>query len=524
MDPERPTAEAMLVHGERIALVGDLAEVIAAAPEAPIEEVAGVVLPGFIDSHVHTLIVGLERRRLTISEASSVAEVVERIRDWLAANPGLDWAVIGAHFQEEDLAEGRLPDRHDLDPISGGTALYLDRRTHDAIVNTAALHRAGIDRDTPDPDGGSIEHDPDGEPNGILIERPAADLVFRVIPAIDRDELHASLLEGQQHLHANGVTSAAEPGLTPLEMSVYQEAWRRGTLTMRTMAMPLYVPDDGATAFLDGLGTATGFGDERLRIGPIKVYFDGTGGFNSALIDRDWPGFEPGYRGNQVCDTESFRVLAEHCASRGWAMAVHTVGGDAVRIVLDVLEEVDRRHPIRDLRFSVMHAYLWPTEATMARAARLGVLLANQPGMTWRVGANIVRKFGAEAETIAPLRSWFDAGVTVAGGSDGPDFPMSPLFGMWQARTRLVRDVAQPLGPRLAITPAEALEMWTTNAARYCFAETDRGSLEAGKLADWVEVDLDPATASDAELAAARVLRTVVGGRTVFAAGGDAGN
>lgn len=517
MDPAHPVADAMLVEGGAVRAVGDLAELSAQHPEMPHQVARGVVVPGFIDSHVHTLVTGIEQSRLVITDVTSVAEAVERIADWLAEHPGEEWVVVGAHFQAEDLAEGRLPDRHDLDGVSGGTALYLDRRTHDAIVNTAALERAGIDRSTPDPAGGWIERDERGDPTGLLIERPAADLVFSVIPPLTRDDLHAALQAGQSYLHRLGVVGAAEPGLNPLEMSVYQEAWNRGDLTLRTLAMPLVDTSIDSADYLNELGTVTGFGDDLLRIGPLKVYFDGTGGYSTALIDREWPAV-PGSRGVQVCSDETFAEFAEHCARSGWSIAVHTVGGEAVRKVLDAFERVDRIRPIRDLRFSVMHAYLWPAEADMRRAARLGVQLSTQPSMQWRVAANIHDQFGGAAHETAPLRRWLDAGVRVAGGSDGPDFPMSPLFGMWQARTRRVRALDDPIGPAESVTAEEAMEMWTTAGAYYAFADGRRGVLAPGAAADWVELDIDPIDAEAEQLLESRVLRTVVGGRTVYEA------
>jgi predicted amidohydrolase YtcJ len=168
-----------------------------------------------------------------------------------------------------------------------------------------------------------------------------------------------------------------------------------------------------------------------------------------------------------------------------------------------------------------MHCYLWPTAESMAEAARLGVFLSAQPAMQWRVGGGIARKFGADAASTAPLRNWLDAGVEVAGGSDGPDFPMAPLFGMWQARSRMVRGIEQPLGAGQAIEAMEALGMYTTSGARYSFSENDRGMLAAGYLADWVELAVDPITASMAELEAILdepVRRTVIGGRVVHGA------
>lgn len=522
MDPDRPVAEAMLVRGDRIVGVGDIADL---TPEGDgdivVHRAAGTVVPGLIDSHLHTLTVGLERRRLTVSEAGSVAEVVERVRLWLLANPNLDWAVVGAHFHEEDLAEGRLPNRHDLDPVSGGVALYLDRRTHDAIVNTEALRRAGITRDTPDPDGGVIEHDPDGEPSGILVERPAADLVFAHVPPVDPVELRESLLEAQRYLHSLGIVGASEPGLYPLEMAAYQSAHDAGVLTLRTMAMPVAdttVPVEEFLHSFGGIGIHTGFGDETLKLGPLKVYLDGTGGFSTALISREWPEV-PDFHGNQVVPTDYFQQLADFCAANGWAMAVHAVGDEAVRTALACFANADAVHPIRDLRFSIMHCYLWPSAESMAEAARLGVTLSSQPALHWRVASGIYHRFGEDSHLNSPLRNWIDAGVDVAGGSDGPDFPMSPLFGMWQARSRMVRGLDFPLGPGQAVTPQEALEMYTTAGARYTYSESQRGMLAPGYLADWVELAVDPITASDSELESAfahPVLRTVIDGRVVY--------
>ncbi|WP_432841779.1 amidohydrolase [Dactylosporangium sp. CA-092794] len=522
MDPAGAHAEAMLVSGGRVAAVGDAAGLRAAAPAGTREvEALGVVVPGFLDSHLHTLIAGVERRRLVIAEAGSVAEVCDRIGAWLAARPGSDWVVVGAHFHAEDLAEGRLPDRYDLDRVTGGTvtggtvtggpAVVLDRRTHDAIANSEALRRCGIDARTPDPAGGHIERDARGEPTGILIERPAADLVMAHVPPLGPADLRDALAEAQPYLHSLGITSASEPGLVEQELRVYREAAADGRLTLRTMGMPLARPGVPPAELLAGLGD-----HGRFRTGPLKIYLDGAGGFGTALISRPWPG-RGEYRGNLTCPADVFDELVSYCADHGHSVAVHAVGDAAVTLALDTFERAAARRPIAGLRFSVMHSYLWPSRADMARAARLGVLLSSQPSMQWRVGAGIADQFGDDVP-LAPLRDWLDAGVTVAGGSDGPDFPMAPLFGMWQARSRRVRGREGPLGPEQAVTAREALAMYTTSAAYYCFAEHERGRLAPGYLADWAELDVDPLTAPLDELAdaAARpVPRTVVGGAVV---------
>lgn len=522
MDPERPRAEAMAVRAGRIVAVGDRDEALAALPPGSPELAApGTLVPGLIDAHVHTLIAGLERRRLDVSDAASVAEIVARIGAHLEAAEGKGWLVVAAHVQAEELAERRLPNRHDLDPVSGGRPLLLDRRTHDAVANGAALELAGIDSATPDPEGGRIERGADGEPTGVLIERPAADLIWRLVPPVDESERRRALREIQPEFHRLGIVGAAEPGLSAAEVGTYQAAWAAGELTLRTYAMPLADTDRPLAellAELRGIGVRTGFGDDRLRIGGVKVYLDGTGSFGSALLREPWPDSD-GYFGNQTAPSETFRGLAGFCARERWSLAVHAVGGGAIDLALDAFAAADRLAPIAPLRFSLMHAYLWPSAENMRRARELGVIASVQPGMQWRVAASLAGRFGEErAAAASPLRDWLEAGVEVAGGSDGPDFPQAPLFGIWQARTRAARGFAEPLGAEQAIDGERALAMYTTAAARYCFAEGARGMLRPGLLADWAALSADPVAAPAAELAAAEVLQTGIDGEVVHEA------
>lgn len=522
MDAARPRAEAMAVQAGRILAVGSRDEALAALPSgAPIRAVPGTVVPGLIDAHVHTLIAGLELRRLDVSDAASVAELVARIGAHLESEPGDGWLVIAAHVQAEELAEGRLPTRDDLDPITGGRPVYLDRRTHDAVVNGAALERAGIRRETPDPPGGRIERDPGGEPTGVLIERPAADLAWSLVPEIAEADRRTALREIQPHFHRLGITGAAEPGLTPAELGTYQAARDDDELALRTLAMPLVDTDLPLAELLPrlrGIGARTGIGDEWLRLGGFKVYLDGTGSFGSALLREPWPGTE-GYLGNQTASTETFAALAQFCARERWSLAVHAVGGAAIDLALDAFGAADAVAPISPLRFSLIHAYLWPSPQNMERARELGVMAAIQPGMQWRVAASLAGRFGAErAAAASPLRSWLDAGVEVAGGSDGPDFPQAPLFGIWGARTRAAQGFEGALGPEQAIDGERALAMYTTAAARYCFAEHERGALRPGLLADWTAVSVDPVSAEPEALAAAEVLQTGIGGALVHEA------
>jgi predicted amidohydrolase YtcJ len=511
MDPARPRADAMALADGRIVAVGTLDDARAALPPgAPVTRAPGAaVLPGFTDSHVHMLYAGLELERVDLAGVRSVREILER----LGRAAGGDWLVAVGNFGREDLAERRLPTRAELDAVTRERPLFVDQRTHDALVNTAALRRAGIDRDTPDPPGGEIERDGSGEPTGRLVERPAFDLVRRLIPAPDRAAMVRALRAIQPRLHALGLTGILDPGLEPDQLGAYQAAWEAGELTMRTTAMPL-VTD---ASFLVGPGLRTGFGDERLRLGGVKVYYDGTGSFGTALLREPWPGGDS--CGKRVVDRDRFGEIAHACAAEGWSLGVHAVGGGAIDEVLAAFADADRIAPIRPLRFTLIHAYLWPSAENVELVRRLGVVVALQPSLHFTVARRLIEIFGEPAVAKAtPVRMWLNGGAIVAGGSDGPDFPLPPLFGIWQACTRRVRASDEPLGPDEAITPAEALQLWTAGSAYAAFADHERGRLAPGRLADWVALDADPIAVAPDELRDVGVLQTAVGGEVVHEA------
>ena len=325
----------------------------------------------------------------------------------------------------------------------------------------------------------------------------------------------------QPLLHALGITGVADPWATDEQMSTYQAAHRAGELTMRVTCMPYFeglrdhltTPDE-VMAAVGGLGIGTGFGDDTLAFGAIKVYVDGEGRRRQALREEPWPGTDD--RGVRAIAPEDLERIAEFCAAHGWALGVHAIGGGAMRLALDAFDRVNARIPIAALRFRLIHAYLEPSPDTIARAARLGVLVSSQPAIHWKSGGWLVETLGESAAEANPLRAWIDAGVRVALGSDGPYFPFDPLRIMWFTRTRRSRDVPEPLGANQRLTPEEALRGCTIDSAFAAFADR-RGVLAPGMLADWAELSIDPLTCDDDALLEASVLRTVVGGRSVFA-------
>ncbi|SMH48773.1 Amidohydrolase family protein [Rathayibacter oskolensis] len=429
-------------------------------------------------------------------EAEALLVVGERI----AAVGTLDEVRHAAPDAREEPFEGvLLPgfiDAHSHAQRAGLKALQLlEPGAGAAAFSAAMLADADADPDAPDWLGGTPPTPPDRR---------------------------AALLRVQPLLHAMGFTGVVDPAVTLDELAAYRAAHGRGELTLRVVAMPWpelgtpAVPGvDEALALLDGIPGATGSGDDRLRLGPVKVYYDGEGMKGQALLEEPWPG---GDHGVQRIATEEFARLAAGCVARGWGLGVHAVGSRAVAEVLDALEAAGPAAVIEPLRCQLIHAYLEPSAESRERAARLGVLASLQPSIAWSNAAGLAERLGERSADVNPMRSWLDSGAVIAMGSDAPYFPFDPRALVAMSASRRMRGASAPTGPEQALTVLEAVEAYTRGAARASFAEGRRGMLRPGFLADLVLLDVDPLRCTAEEFAAARVLRTEVGGVVVFAA------
>lgn len=520
MDPDRPRAEAMAIVDGRITALGTLKEAEAACgTDYTLHKYdGGVVLPGFIDSHNHMLLTGIQLRVLDLAGAKSIAELLQRVADFAASHPEAAWIVSGAGWHVDGLIEGRHPTAKELDQACPDRPVFLPRIGHFAAVNSLALKMAGITNETPDPPGGKIERDASGTATGILKEPPAFGIVERLVPPMPFEERLEALRDIQRKYHAAGITGVIDPGLFRDDFEVYQELRRRGELTVRTVAMPRAITDQGEEHMLADLeqwNGRTGDGDEWLKLGGVKVFMDGGASLGTSLMREPYPD-EVCNCGIQVTHTPVFHTLVNHCARNDWSMGIHAVGGKAIDIVLSVFSSVNDDAPLRDLRYHLIHAYLWPTQENIADAARMGIAVATQASMQYRFAPVLVKRMGAEAVGRAtPIRDWMDAGVVVAGSSDSPVTPYEPLLGIWHSVTRWVDALEIVLGRAQSISAQEALEMYTRNAAWLCFAEGERGMLREGMAADWIALSSDPVECPPQEIRSVTVLTTAVAGRVV---------
>ncbi len=523
MDPRRPRVEAVGIVNGRVVATGSRDEALAACPMGTRElTLPGTIVPGLIDSHVHMLWGGRGTEQLEVSDAADIAELLRRVGEFAAANPGREWLAGSAGLDPESLAEGRFPTAAELDRAAGGRPVFLDRRSHDALVSTAALAAAGIGAGTADPPGGVIERGPDGEPTGFLIERPAAELVERAIPAATLADRLRWIAAIQPRFLAAGITGIVDPALEAAELVAYATADERGELALRVTGMPLgdgeVPPAERAAAFAAAGADLTRRDGDRWRIGPWKLFLDGGGSLGTALLYEAWPGTDD-YLGNQTTSTRGLEEYAVWAAETGAGLGVHCVGSAAIDLFVAACEKAAAIRPLHGLGFTAIHAYLWPSAQQMARIRDLGVLVATQSPLQYTFGPGLVRRFGVEATGRAhPMRSWLESGAVVGGGSDGTghgiEAPIAPLWAFWQMRTRSIEGREDPVGPDEAIDASQALALYTTGAAAVAMTP-DRGHLAPGSVADLAALDVDPLRASPDACRDGGVLATMVAGELV---------
>jgi predicted amidohydrolase YtcJ len=523
MDPARPRVEAVAIADGRVVATGTRDEALGALSGGASElELPGTVVPGLIDSHVHMLWGGRGTEELEVGDAVSVSEVLARVREFAAANPGREWLAGRAGIDPEFLAEGRFPTAAELHEAAGGRPVFLDRRSHDALASTAALEAAGIDAGTADPPGGVIERGADGEATGFLVERPAAELVERVMPAPTLEDRLRWLRAIQPRFVEAGVTGVVDPALEAPELLAYAAAAERGELTLRVTGMPLgdgEVPPAERAAAFAAAGVDLGNRDgDFWRIGPWKLFLDGGGSLGTALLYEPWPGTDD-YLGNQTTSTKGLNEYAEWAAATGAGLGVHCVGSAAIDLFIEACAKGAAVAPLKGLGFTAIHAYLWPSAEQMERIRALDAIVATQSPLQYTFGPGLVRRFGEERIGHAhPMRSWIESGCVVGGGSDGTghgvEAPIRPLWAFWQMRARAIEGRDDPIGPDEAVTAEQALMLYTTGAASVAMAE-DRGRLAPGSVADLASLEVDPLAATPEACKTAGVHATMIAGALV---------
>lgn len=505
-------ADNVVICGNRIAAVdGNVPQ------RARVIDLRGrLALPGFIDNHLHFVLGSLQLSSVQLRDASSPGEFARRIAAH-AQKLGAGRWVTGGGWDEQLWESASLPARQLIDDVTPDNPVFVSRLdVHMGLANGLALKLAGITRETPDPPGGAIVRDADGEPTGLLKDA-AINYVSAVIPPPSVSERLAAIRVGLREAARLGVTSFCDMGMT-LEafddFRAYQRLDREERLTARVW---MYTPI-GAWERIGAAGVEKAFGSERLRLGGLKGFADGSLGSSTAAFRESFDD-EPDNCGllmHAMQDGSMARWIAEADAHE-LQLAIHAIGDRANDEVLTLLEA---RPDCRARRFRIEHAqHLDPT--LVRRFADSRVIASMQPYHAIDDGRWAERKIGAQrAKSTYAVRSLLDAGALVTFGSDWPVAPLDPILGLDAAVTRRTLDGMNPGGwiPEQRIAVAEAVRCYTANNAFAMFAEREIGAIAPGMLADLVVVSDDIFRIDSDDVVKARVELTIFDGNVIYEA------
>jgi predicted amidohydrolase YtcJ len=516
IDSRQPAAEAVAIAGDRILAVGSNADIdaLAVAGTKKIDLGGSTVVPGFIDGHCHPAYSGRRHLRFIDCDLRSIKAIQDAVRERAAKTPPGEW-ITGFKYDDTKTSERRFITRDDLDAAAPDHPVYIGHRGgHTGYVNSLALAKAGINEQSPDPEGGKFVRDPaTGKLTGRVLER-AAESFENSIPAFgttSRAEDRAAVKLITQMFAKAGVTSSTDAYGSPEDLRAYQDAREAGELSSRIYCMIGYAHLDRMIAS----GVRTGFGDEWIRVGGMKATCDGSISERTARLSEPYVG-RPDDFGIIVADAEELYGYASKAHDAGWQVGIHANGDVGISMVLDLYERLQREQPRRDPRYRIEHCTVI-NDTLVRRMKALGVIPTPFSTYVYFHGEKMP-EFGEERlNSMFALRSFLDAGIGATMASDYPPGPFEPMMALQSMVTRTAMD-GKVWGPRQKITIEEALRVCTLNGAYASFEEHEKGSLEPGKLADLVVLGRNPLAEDPSSLITIPVERTMVGGRWVYEA------
>ena len=465
------------------------------------------ILPGFNDTHVH--ISGKPRHYIDLTKVGSVAEIRSLVSAKAAELEPGSW-ITGYGWSEDELAERRRPLIDDLDSAAPENPVMLTRAgAHSAVVSSRAMALAGIEPNTPDPEGGAIEKDTAGKLNGIIRERHDQ-LIGALIPPAPKAELRASLTVELRKLFALGITSITEAMTSVEEYAQWEKVYAEhsGTLPRATVQLS-YAGQQAMATF----GKKTGDGNEHLKVGPIKIFADG--GFTGPAAYTKQPyRHDSTYRGHLNMPEQDLRNLIFAAHTDGWQLGIHAIGDAAIELVVEILAQALQAHPRQDHRHYLNHFTVMPSIKTMRTMANLGIAITQQPNFTYTLeGRYRTYLDGERLQHNNPIATPMSHGVHVAISSD--ILPLGPWTGIYAATTRRGMS-GQVYGEQEIITREQALRAYTHLGAWLNRDEQHRGRLTPGMWADFIVLDEDPLSIDDDSLLNLQARATYLGGSRVW--------
>lgn len=517
-DTDQPWAQALLIEGETLILVGSNEDVRRRAAKTNIVDAGGrMIVPGFTDTHVHFVDGGLQINGVQLRDARTREEFVARIKDYAAKVPAGTW-ILGGNW-DHSLWGGELPTKEWIDAVTPDHPVWIARLDgHMALANSVALKAAGVTRATKNVAGGEIVRAKHGEPTGILKDN-ALQLVDSVVPVPSDAAKDDALAAAMRYANEQGVTSVHNMG-TWSDLETFERAAKARRLTTRIYAAVPLADWQKLSEVVQAktYGGSDGRGDEWLRIGALKGFMDGSLGSHTAAFLEPFED-APKDRGLLLNEPEDMYRWISGADQAGLHVMVHAIGDRAIQMLLNIYERVEHEDRERDRRFRIEHAqHIAPSD--IPRFAQLDVIASMQPYHLSDDGRWAEKFIGKRIATTYAFRSLLDANAQLVFGSDWPVAPATPLEGIYDAVTRRTLDDANPGGwvPEQKISVEEALHAYTAAAAYASFEEGRKGTLSAGKLADLVMLDQDLFSIAPEKIRDVKVVATMVGGKVVYGA------
>jgi len=505
MNLSQPRAQAVAVKGGLIAEVGTNLKVEKwIGKETKVIDLRGkTVVPGLIDTHVHMADLGHSLNRIDLRSVKSINEMQRLLQEWVSVTPKGKW-ILGRGWDQDRFKERRYPTRWDLDRVSPNNPVVFNRVCgHACVANSKALKLANITKETLPPPSGEIDREPKtGEPTGILRET-AKDLVWSHLPEPSEEELTKVCGLACEKAVEAGLTSVHWFVKKPVEIRVLQRLREQGKLPLRVY---IVIPIELLSNFAEA-GLSTGFGDHTLRLGGVKVLADGSLGARTAALNKPYND-EPSTSGMLCCSQKELGEMIMEAQKAGFQVCVHAIGDRAIDTVLNAFERALKNSHKNTHRHRVEHASVL-NKRLVKRLKKLSLTVCVQPHFIisdfW-VEARVGR---GRARLTYSFKTLIQNGVLIAGGSDCPVEPISPLLGVYAL-------VARESFPEERVSVEEALWIYTVNAAHASMEEKVKGSIEPGKLADFTVLSHNPLTTKPEKIKDIEVEMTIVGGKIAY--------
>jgi predicted amidohydrolase YtcJ len=464
---------------------------------------------------VHFVDGGLSLDGVQLNDATSAVEFARRIGEKAKSKPKGEW-LKGGDWDETKWTPATMPTKELIDPLTPDTPVFISRYDgHMALANSVTLRLAGITAQTPDPPGGVIVRDAQGNPTGALKDA-AMDYVFKITPALSHDERLRAVGRALAHAASLGVTSVQHMNPDYADIAVYSELLERGELITRIYAAPLIPGVDDQVK----IGVRHSFGGPYLRIGALKAYADGSLGSGTAYFFDPFNN-APNNRGLLSDEMHPVSLMQDRMMradAAGLQICTHAIGDQGISIILDLYSEVTKAHGDRDRRFRIEHAQHMAAK-DFDRFAQLHVIASMQPYHAIDDGRWAEERIGHDrASRTYAFRTFLEHGVRLAFGTDWNVASLNPMFGLYAAVTRATLDGKNPDGwfPEQKLTVAEAVEAYSMGSAYAEFQDKDKGSITPGKLADMVLLSDDIFAIPPAKIRDVKVTRTWLGGKLIW--------